>query len=75
MVLVVNDTATGDIREIEDFELDIAFGSDENALQLEVRADEAPAEGQLVFIDGTEYGGVIDQVSYDAGREPTVSIL
>lgn len=75
MVLVVNDTATGDIREIEDFELDIAFGSDENALKLEVRADEAPAEGQLVFIDGTEYGGVIDQASYDAGREATGSIL
>ena len=75
MVLVINDTAAGDIREIEDFELDLAFGSDENALKLEVRTDEAPAEGQLVFIDGTEYGGVIDQASYDAGREATGSIL
>lgn len=75
MVLVINDPVAGDIREIEDFELDLAFGSDENALKLEVRTDEAPAEGQLVFIDGTEYGGVIDQASYDAGREATGSIL
>ncbi len=75
MVLVVHDSAVGDIREIEDFELDIAFGSDENALKLEARAGDVPEEGQFVFIDGTEYGGVIDQASYDAGREATDSIL
>lgn len=75
MVLVVNDPTVGDIREIEEFELDIAFGSDENALKLEARADEAPEEGQFVFIDGTEYGGVIDQASYEAGREASGSIL
>ena len=75
MVLVVNDPTAGDIREIEEFELDIAFGSDENALKLEARAGEAPEEGQFVFIDGTEYGGVIDQASYEAGREASGSIL
>lgn len=75
MVLVVHDSAVGDIREIDDFELDIAFGSDENALKLEARAGDAPEEGQFVFIDGTEYGGVVDQASYDAGREATDSIL
>lgn len=75
MVLVVNDPTVGDIREIEEFELDIAFGSDENALKLEARAGEAPEEGQFVFIDGTEYGGVIDQASYEAGREASGSIL
>nr|DAU27245.1 MAG TPA: Protein gp18.1, prophage tail protein gp18.7A [Caudoviricetes sp.] len=75
MVLVVHDPAVGDIREIEEFELDLAFGSDENALKLEARAGDAPEEGQFVFIDGTEYGGVIDQESYEAGREATDSIL
>ena len=75
MVLVVHDPTAGDVREIEEFELDLAFGSDENALKLEARAGEAPEEGQFVFIDGTEYGGVIDQASYDAGREASSSIL
>ena len=75
MVLVVHDSTVGDIREIEEFELDLAFGSDENALKLEARAGEAPEEGQFVFIDGTEYGGVIDQASYEAGREASGSIL
>ncbi len=75
MVLVVHDSAIGDIREIEEFELDIAYGSDENALKLEARAGDAPEEGQFVFIDSTEYGGVIDQASYEAGREASGSIL
>ena len=75
MVLVVHDSTVGDVREIEEFELDIAFGSDENALKLEARAGEAPEEGQFVFIDGTEYGGVVDQASYEAGREASGSIL
>lgn len=75
MVLVVHDSTVGDVREIEEFELDIAFGSDENALKLKARAGEAPEEGQFVFIDGTEYGGVVDQASYEAGREASGSIL
>ena len=75
MVLVVNDSALGDVRELSDFELDLAFGSDENAFSLECDAAYAPTEGQFVFIDGTEYGGVIDQASYEAGREATWSIL
>lgn len=75
MVIVVNDSALGDVRELSDFELDLAFGSDENALSLECDAAYAPTAGQFVFIDGTEYGGVIDQASYDAGREATDSTL
>ena len=75
MVVVVNDSALGDVRELSDFELDLAFGSDENALSLECDAAYAPEEGKFVFIDGTEYGGVIDQASYEAGREATGSIL
>lgn len=75
MVVVVNDSALGDVRELSDFELDLAFGSDENALSLECDAAYAPEEGQFVFIDGTEYGGVVDQASYEAGREATGSIL
>lgn len=75
MVAVVFDSALGDVRELSDFELDLAFGSDENAFSLECDAAYAPTEGQFVSIDGTEYGGVIDQASYEAGREASGSIL
>ena len=69
MVLVVYDSKLGNVRELQDFELDLAFGSDENSFELTCAADAAPSEGQLVFIDGGEYGGIVDEASYDAGRE------
>lgn len=75
MVAVVLDSALGNVRELADFTLDLAFGSDENAFSLECEAAHAPEEGQFVFIDGTEYGGVVDQASYEAGREASGSIL
>ena len=69
MVIVVNDSALGDVRELSDFELDLAFGIDENAFSLECDAAYAPTEGQFIFIDGCEYGGVVDKTTYKAGRE------
>ena len=74
MVLVVADTKLGNVREIEDFTLDVAFGADENALTLTVEEKSAPAAGQLVYIDATEYGGVIDQVKRGSGRGSTGTV-
>lgn len=74
MVLVVADTKLGNVREIEDFTLDVAFGADENALTLTVEEKRAPAAGQLVYIDATEYGGVIDQVKRGSGRGATGTV-
>lgn len=74
MVLVVSDTKIGNVREIEDFTLDVAFGADENALTLTVEEKSAPAAGQLVYIDATEYGGVIDQVKRGSGRGATGAV-
>lgn len=71
MVAVVFDSALGNVRELADFTLDLAFGSDENAFSLTCAEAYAPKEGQYVFIDGTEYGGIVDESTYDAGREPT----
>ena len=74
MVLVVHDPERGDLRELLDFELDLAFGSDENAFELTCAEGLAPAEGQVVFVDATEYGGVVDETSYDAGRDATGTV-
>lgn len=74
MVLVIVDPKLGNVREIEDFTLDLAFGSDENALTLTVEEKSAPAAGQLVYIDATEYGGVIDQVKRESGRGATGTV-
>lgn len=74
MVLVVHDQELGDVRELSDFSLDLAFGSDENAFEIECDAAYAPEEGQFVFIDGTEYGGVVDEASYEAGRDASGAV-
>lgn len=74
MVLVVYDAKLGNVRELSDFSLDLAFGSDENAFELTCGAGVAPAEGQFAYIDGTEYGGVVDETSYDAGRDATGAV-
>lgn len=74
MVLVVHDPERGDLRELLDFELDLAFRSDENAFELTCAEVLAPAEGQVVFVDATEYGGVVDETSYDAGRDATGTV-
>lgn len=74
MVLVVHDPERGDLRELLDFELDLAFGSDENAFELTCADGLAPAEGQLVFVDGSEYGGIVDERTYEAGREATGTV-
>lgn len=74
MVLVVYDPKLGNVRELQDFELDLAFGSDENSFELTCAADAAPSEGQFAFIDGGEYGGVVDEASYDAGRDATGTV-
>ena len=74
MVLVVHDPERGDLRELLDFELDLAFGSDENAFELTCAEGLAPAEGQVVFVDGSEYGGIVDETSYDAGRDATGTV-
>ena len=74
MVVVIHDSALGDVRELSDFTLDLAFGSDENSFTLECAAALAPTEGQFVFIDGTEYGGVVDEATYDAGRESSGAV-
>lgn len=74
MVLVVYDAKLGNVRELQDFSLDMAFGSDENSFELTCAPHVAPEAGQHVFVDGTEYGGIVDEVGYDAGREASGTV-
>ena len=75
MVIVVYDTKNGAVREVEDFELDLAYGSDENSFTIAMMCTEAPEEGQLIFIDATEYGGVVDESTYDSGVDSADTVI
>ena len=66
-----------DIEIIQDYSLDLAYGSDENDFELQV--DEANAhykEHNYIYIEksdkgiiqGTEYGGIIDKKSIDTDK-------
>ena len=50
--------------------LDVAFGIDENsfALTLDAKAPSKPSDDGIVYVDGTEYGGLIDWDESDAAK-------
>lgn len=59
--LIATDANHRDLRAIRDCTIDLAFGSDENDFQLTVHEPDVSLEaGAFVYVDGTEYGGVID---------------
>ncbi len=55
-----------DIGVILDYELDLAFGKDENNFELCIQAEAHCCEaGYYLYIEGTEYGGIIDGIKSD----------
>lgn len=61
MDLIYTDTMGNDVGVLKDYTLDLAFGSDENDFELTVDLKHHCCEvGCLVYIENTEYGGIID---------------
>lgn len=55
-----------EIDILKNYELDVAFGSDENDFRLSINLDDhCCQEGYFIYIDGTEYGGIVDKVEID----------
>lgn len=49
-----------------DYEFDLAFGSDENNFECKIQIDNHCMEpGSFLYIEGTEYGGIVDSVAVD----------
>lgn len=52
-----------DLGVLLDYEFDLAFGSDENDFELKISAAAHCCQpGFFVYIEGTEYGGIIDSI-------------
>ena len=63
MDLIYTDTNKIDVGVMKDYSFDLAFGEDENNFQLSITSDNNVCEEDgLVYIEGTEYGGIIDAV-------------
>lgn len=59
--LIATDASHRDLLAIRDCTLDLAFGEDENDFELAVHDSDVRLEaGAFVYVDGTEYGGIID---------------
>lgn len=63
MDLIYTNQSREDVGVLHNYELDLAFGSDENNLECVVsRKDHCCAFGSFLYIEGTEYGGIVDSI-------------
>lgn len=75
MDLIYTNTEKEDVGLLQDFSLDLAFGTDENDFELTVsQENHVAAAGCYIYIQGTEYGGLIDAITSNTGtKEVTYS--
>lgn len=70
MDLIYMNTAREDIGVLHDYELDLAFGSDENDFECKIGMNSHCLEaGYYLYIEGTEYGGIVDAIASDGGNK------
>ena len=63
MDLIYMSAERKDIGVLQNYELDLAFGSDENSFECVIGKDNHCCDfGFFLYIEGTEYGGIIDSV-------------
>lgn len=63
MDIIICDENKTPLYAIADYTLDCAFGDDENTIEITCDPEYAPPNKGYAFIDGTEYGGTIDEVT------------
>lgn len=66
MDLIYMNNAREDQGVLHDYKLDLAYGKDENDFELQIPSSAHCCEaGFYLYIDGTEYGGIVDDVGSD----------
>ena len=75
MDLIYMNSNMEDVGVLQDYEMDLAFGKDENNFECQISAASHCCEsGYFLYFEGTEYGGIIDGVESDtASNEVTYS--
>lgn len=68
MDLIYADHKMQDQGVLHDYKLDLAYGVDENDFELTIpAAAHCCAAGFYVYVEGTEYGGIVDAIYSDTG--------
>lgn len=70
MDLIYMDASKADLGVIQDYTLDLAFGTDENDFECKIiKANHCCEAGYYLYFEGTEYGGTIDSITVDSANE------
>lgn len=73
MDLIYTNPALEDIGVLREYELDLAFGADENNFECTIQANAHCCEaGSFLYFEGTEYGGIIDGIQSDSSTNEVV---
>lgn len=70
-VLIYTNALHVDQGAIQSFEMDMAFGADEQNFEIAFSEPELSG-GELLYIDGTEYGGIVDSVTHSTETDNTI---
>lgn len=69
MDLIYTNAAREDIGVLHDYEFDLAFGADENNFECTILSKNHCMEaGSFLYIEGTEYGGIVDGMEVDTAQ-------
>ncbi|MBO5372471.1 MAG: hypothetical protein J6A75_07105 [Lachnospiraceae bacterium] len=73
MDLIYADTNRIDIGVLLDYKWDLAYGKDENDFICEISADNHVCkENYILYIEGTEYGGIIDTIELGTSSDTII---
>lgn len=70
MDLIYMNTDKEDVGVMKDYTLDLAFGADENDFECKiVRSNHCCEEDFFLYMEGTEYGGIVDDIEIDTEKD------
>lgn len=68
MDLIYTNPNKEDLGVLQNYELDLAFGADENNFECTIQSNSHCCEaGSLLYVEGTEYGGLVDGIESNNG--------
>lgn len=71
--LIYANEAKEDIDILHEYNFDLAYGSDENNFELTVPLRDNPIKDKyFIYIENTEYGGIVDAVKADTGSRQII---
>lgn len=70
MDLIYADETRKDLGVLQSYNLDMAYGSDENNFTCSVdRRDHCCSKGYFIYVEGEEYGGIVDRIRVNTETE------